>query len=182
MVKPRPEDSPRLPPRDSPRESYVAVGRIIGSWGVSGYVKVDPLTDFPDRFAVGTELYVQGVRRKVRACHWQRGRPHILLSGIDTAAAADKLQGMLLEVPERDLHPLEEDQYYRFQLVNLTVRTAKGEVLGQVAAVLDNPANDVLVVRDSAGQEILLPFVGDVIRNVDLDGGWIEVEPFDETV
>jgi 16S rRNA processing protein RimM len=158
-----------------PREGFVAVGRVLRPWGLTGAVKVAPLTDFPDRFLPGARLWLAGVERTVERGHLQRGFPHVKLSGIDTVAAAAAARGLLLEVPEAELRPLAEGEYYHHQLMGLAVVATDGIALGRVGEVLQPGGNAVLVVRGPRG-EVLLPFTDDVVRRVDLDTGRIEVE------
>ncbi|MGQ9573532.1 MAG: ribosome maturation factor RimM [Dehalococcoidia bacterium] len=155
---------------------YVAVGRIVGPWGLRGDLKVEPLTDFPERFAPGSRLYVEGVAYTVERCRWQKGRLYVKLSGIDSAAAAEGLRERFLEVPEEELKPLSEGEYYQFQIVGLTVRTTTGQALGRVTEILSTGSNDVFVVKGEGG-EVLIPALAEVIKTIDLDGGWMEVEP-----
>jgi 16S rRNA processing protein RimM len=153
----------------------VAVGRVLGPWGLRGELKVQPLTDFPERFAPGCSLYVDGVAYVVERCRWHRGKAYIRLSGIDSATAAEALRQHLLEVPDEELKPLSEGEYYQFQIVGLDVRTTEGLPLGKVTQILSTASNDVFVVRGEGG-ELLIPALEDVIKAIDLDGGWMEVE------
>jgi 16S rRNA processing protein RimM len=153
----------------------VAVGRILGPWGLRGELKVQPLTDFPERFEPGCSLYVDGVAYAVERCRWHRGKAYIRLSGIDSATAAEALRQRFLEVPEEELKPLSEGEYYQFQIVGLDVRTTEGQPLGKVTQILSTASNDVFVVRGEGG-ELLIPALEDVIKAIDLDGGWMEVE------
>ena len=82
-------------------------------------------------------------------------------------------RGATLAVPRETLPPLEEDEYYAFQLVGLEVEEEGGRVLGRVRDVLDYPANDVLEL-DSG---LALPLVEACVRKVDVEGGRIVVAP-----
>jgi 16S rRNA processing protein RimM len=100
-------------------------------------------------------------------------RPHkgillMKLGGIDDRDAAEGLRGMLVQVPLEDAVPLEEDEYYYFQLSGMDVETDTGEWLGRVADVVGAGAHDVYVVRGPRG-EILLPAIEDVILELDTD-------------
>jgi 16S rRNA processing protein RimM len=161
--------------RENASQGYVAVGRILGPWGLQGDLKVEPLTDFPERFALGCSLYIEGFAYAIERCRWQKGKVYIKLSGIDSATAAEALRQRFLEVPEEDLKPLSEGEYYQFQIVGLEVRTTEGQALGKVTQILSTGSNDVFVVHGEGG-ELLIPALDDVIKAVDLDGGWIEVE------
>jgi len=161
------------PPGDSP--GYVAVGRILGPWGLRGDVKVEPLTDFPERFAAGGHVYAGGVAYVIERCRWQRGHAVLKLAGIDGATAAEGMRHRLLEVPEEELRPLGEGEYYHFQILGLEVLTTSGEVLGRVEQIISTGSNDVFVVRGPRG-EVLIPALDDVVKSVDPTAGRIEVE------
>ena len=157
----------------------MAVGLVAAPWGVRGDVKVQPLTDFPERFQPGATLWVRGYRHKVQRSRWSRGLVYLGLRGVDSRDAADKLRGALLEVPETDLPPLPEGQYYRFQIVGLEVWTPQGDALGRVEEVLSTGSNDVYVIRGGP-RELLIPALEDVVKEVDLEGGRLVVEPLTE--
>ncbi|MFQ5879769.1 MAG: ribosome maturation factor RimM [Dehalococcoidia bacterium] len=169
----QPPSKPR--PRMEPTAGYVAVGRALAPHGLRGEFRVEPLTDFPERFEVGRSLYVEGQRHIIEACRWYRDRLYVKLSGVDSAEAAARLRPRLLEIPENELKPLAAGQYYQFQVVGLPVRTTAGLPLGRVREVLATGSNDVFVVHGMMG-EVLLPAIGDVVKKVDVEAGYIEVE------
>ena len=158
---------------------FVAVGVVGAPWSVRGDVKVQPLTDFPERFQPGAGLWVRGSRREVQRSRWSRGFVYLCLAGVESRDAAEGLRGALLEVPEVDLMPLPEGQYYHFQVIGLEVRTPEGAVLGRVEEILSTPSNDVYVVRGGP-RELLLPAIEDVVKEVDLKAGRLVVEPLPE--
>jgi 16S rRNA processing protein RimM len=146
---------------------------------VRGDLKVQPLTDFPERFRPGAVLWSQGRRLEVARSRWSRGFVYMAFSGTDSRGAAEELRGLLLEVPEAELTPLPEGQYYRFQVIGLEVCTPAGERLGRVADILSTPSNDVYVVRGGP-KELLIPAIEDVVQEIDLEGGRLVVEPPEE--
>jgi len=151
------------------------VGRIVVPRGVRGELKVEPLTDFPERFAPGQVMWVRGVRREVEGSR-QRGRQVLLkLAGVDSAEQAAALRDELLEVPQEELAALGEGRYYRFQLLGMAVHDTAGETLGTIADILSTGANDVYIVRGPRG-ELLLPAIEEVIKEVDTEGGRMVVE------
>lgn len=154
---------------------FVAVGRVVAPRGLLGEAKVEPLTDLPERLAPGRSLTVAGERRIIERCRWYRGFVYLKLSGIDGREAAQQLRDHYLQVPEGDLEPLGEGQYYRFQLIGLSVRSTSGLPLGRVAEVLTTGADDVLVVRGMMG-EVLVPAVDEIVKEIDLARGSITIE------
>ena len=151
---------------------------MLGSWGIRGALKVEPLTDFPERFDGGALLWLGGVERRIEQSHWHRGAAIVRLSGIGDADTAASLRGALVELPEAELRPLGEDEYYEHDLLGLPVQTVSGDDLGAVAQILPTGANQVLVVRGARG-EYLLPLIADVVQSVDLTARRITVELID---
>ncbi len=135
-----------------------------------------PQTDFPERFEVGAELWIEheGGPFKVERVRWQKGQPVLKLSAVDDRDHAESLRGRYLRVPGSHLAELEEGEFYLFQLMGLEVVTDGGRQLGRLKDVLQTGANDVYVVDSPAG-ELLLPAIADVIRDVDLTAGRITV-------
>jgi 16S rRNA processing protein RimM len=162
-------------PQQEPREGYVAAGRVLRPWGLRGHVKVEPLTDFPERFERGARLWLDGVERTVEHARSQTGYLYLKFSGIDDVADAEPYRGLLLEVAEAELPPLDQDEYYHHQLVGLRALSVDGDELGTVTEVLRTGSNAVLVVHGPRG-EVLLPFIDDVVKNVDLSSGSVSIE------
>ena len=158
------------------RPTHLVIGRVLGPHGIKGEVQVEILTDFPERFDVLETAYLGEELQAVvvEGCR-TRGRKALLkLAGCESRDAAGKLRGQLLQVPIEDAVPLEDGEYYLFEIVGLEVETIEGEFLGHVAEVIDTGGNDVYVVRDG-DQEILIPALADVVTKVDLDASRIEV-------
>ena len=147
------------------------VGRVGKPHGLDGSFFVENGSDDPQRYAVGSELYIAGEPAKVVKSKRSGGR-HVL------RLDRDAIRGAALEVDRGSLPPPEPDEYYVFQLVGLDVERVDGRRLGRVAKVEAGVANDVLEL-DSG---VLLPLVGACVRDVDLEARRILVEPgFDES-
>ena len=143
----------------------VPIGRVGRPHGLDGSFFVEGPSDRPDAFAKGGTVYVDGEPAEISGSkRASQGRPVIRL---DRRVE----RGALLAVPRDALPPLEEDEYYAFQLVGLEVEEEGGRVVGRVRDVLDYPANDVLEL-DSG---VFLPLVEACVRKVDVEGGRIVV-------
>ena len=153
----------------------IAVGRVLAPWGVKGEVKVEVLTDFPDRFAPEAEVYVGGRAFSIESCKWNRGKVILKLATIDSVEDSEKLRGRLLEIPQSQLRPLTKDEYYQFQIVGLEVWTTDGERLGQITQILPTGSNDVYLVPAADG-ELLIPATDEVVKTVDIDNGRMTIE------
>jgi 16S rRNA processing protein RimM len=143
----------------------VQVGKVGRPHGIDGSFFVEGPSDDPARFAKGSTLYAAGEPAAVVVSkRGSGGRPVIKLD-------RPVERGTVLALPRETLPPLEEDEYYNFQLVGLAVEEEGGRVLGRVKDVLDYPANDVLEL-DSG---VFLPLVEACVRQVDVGGGRIIV-------
>ncbi len=153
---------------------YVAVGRVLAPFGVSGEIKVEPLAP-PRTFAPGRSLRLRGDVREIESSRPHKGAVLLRLSGIDTPEEVAGYRGEYLLVQESDLEELGEGEYYRYELIGLRVVSTEGEELGEITEVLERPANDVFVVRGAKG-EALVPAVDDIVREVDVAGGVVTIE------
>jgi 16S rRNA processing protein RimM len=162
-------------PSPEAHEGLIAVGFVRGPRGTDGELKVESLTDNPERFRPGAVLRAGAQLFTVRSLREHRGVLLLRFEGIHSREQAEGLRSLLLEVPETDLAALDEGEYYRFQLIGLEVRDTAGNVLGRLEEVLETGANDVYIVRD-AESELLVPAVEPVVQNIDLSRGRIVIE------
>lgn len=161
-------------------QDWVAVGEVTAPFGMRGELKVRPLTDFPERFAQTSTLYVgdDHTPHAVEAARIQGAQVILRLAGVESIEAAETLRGATLWIPAAELLPLPPDTYYLHDLIGLRVRHVDGRALGVVSDVLTGLGNDLLVVREpESGAETLLPAVKEFIKRVDVAGGELLVEP-----
>ena len=159
----------------------VLVGRIVGLYGVQGWVKLESWTEPRTRIftyqpwqlssAPGVEAEITGVK----------GRPQgkgliAQLPGVDGREAAAALVGQEIYVARELLPPPGKDEYYWVDLEGMEVVTTEDVKLGRVSHLFATGANDVVVVRDGE-RERLIPFIqGSYVRSVDLSAGRMVVD------
>ena len=160
----------------SPDLEFITIGRILAPWGVKGKLKVKIETNFPHRFASGCKVYVNRQPMTIDSAEWYSGKLVIKLNTIDRIEDAQELRGKALEIHRGQVHPLPEGQYYHFQLIGLEVWTTEGKLLGNITEILTTESNDNYVVSSAKG-EILIPAIEDVVKSVDLDKGYLIIEP-----
>ena len=157
---------------------FVAVGRILNTWGIDGHLQVAPETDFPERFSPSAQVFIDRQPMIIENVDWHKGRAIIKLNAINNLRDAKKLSGRLLEIHHDQLHSLPEGEYYQFQLIGLAVRTIHGQLLGNITNILNTPSNDNYVVNSEKG-DILIPAIGDVVKSIDLKKRQIIIEPME---
>ncbi len=144
----------------------VTVGRVGKPHGIKGAFFVEHGSEDPKRYAVGTTLLIGGQPAKVVESKRAGGRPVIRLD-------REVERGASIEVELASLPDPAESEYYAFQLVGLEVQEEGGRVLGRVAEITTNPANDVLELDTG----LALPLVDACVQKVDLAAGRILVQP-----
>ncbi len=155
------------------------VGQVNAPWGLAGHVKVTPHTSNPERFAVGAELLVGGVPRRVEAMITPRGYPVVRFSGVAGRERAETLRGAAIEIEAEELPTPPPGAHYIHDILGLAVVTTAGERIGELVDVLATGANDVYVVRREGERDALIPATAEVVREVDLDGRRLVIEPLD---
>jgi 16S rRNA processing protein RimM len=149
---------------------------VVGTFGARGELKVEPLSDVPERFAV--YLGDDHVARRVLGAHPHKRLIVLHLEDVADMTAAERLRGQRIWIPGAEIAPLPPDHYYIHDLVGLRVEHVNGEALGTVVDVLNGGGNDLLVVRNArTGVETLVPAAKAFIRAVDLVGGSLTLDP-----
>ena len=157
---------------------FLVVGRVNRPHGVKGEVRVEPHTDDLGRFKKLKTVHIGDPSAKPTVV--TSARPHqklILLTfeGIDDRDAADLLRGQWLYIPTSDAVPLDDGEYFLYQLVGLAVVDENGNDLGQLVEVMETGANNVFVVHGRFG-DILLPDIPEVIQNIDFEQKLVTVQ------
>jgi len=157
----------------------VIMGRVASAFGIRGWVKIQPFSEFVDSLLDYKTWYVgheNGPWRKVDVVQAETHDKTLAVQFPDCPDrnAAEKLKGLLIAVPRSSLPAQEEGEYYWADLIGMSVVNEAGEALGRVVEVRDTGANDVLIVRDK-GPDILIPFLTSVIKHVDVQARIIQV-------
>ncbi len=148
------------------------IGKVLKPRGLLGEVKVEIITSFPDHFDRLTTVYRnegdQWTPLNIRAV--RREGPFVFLrfSQIDSLEEAEKLRNAYLYIPEEELTPLDEDEYYIHDLIGMQVFDETERQIGELVHVDTYAGNDVYVIKSPEGKEFLIPAVKDVVRNVDV--------------
>jgi len=156
---------------------YLAIGFLRRPHGVTGEIIMDLHTDFPERIKAGRKVYIG---EKYAEMTIETVRQHakgllIRVQGYDTPETAGRFRNQWVYVESKEVPPLPEGQYYKYELVDLEVVDDEGNKLGTLVEVLETGANDVYVIRNESGKEILLPAIPSVILDIDMDAGQMKV-------
>jgi len=161
-------------------EERICVGAIAGSFGVKGEVRLKSFCADPEAIADYAPLYTEDGARSFVPTITQSIKNGFVarIPGITTKEQADALRGASLFADRDKLPNLPDDEFYHADLIGLDVVDTGGTVLGQVRAVLNHGAGDLLEVHGPGLKaSVLLPFTKAIVPTVDLIAGRIIVDP-----
>lgn len=167
-------------------EKYFNVGKIVNTHGIRGEVRVISRTDFPEeRYKIGNTLFLfmPGTKEPeelvVKSHRTHKNFNLLTFEGFDNVNQVERMRGGILKVPETQRGSLEEGEFYFQDIIGCTMFTTEGEELGKVIEILTPGANDVWVVKGSNGKELLIPYIEDIVKKVDVKEKVIEIEPME---
>lgn len=168
--------------RDRMQDKF-QVGAIASVHGIKGEVKVFPTTDEPGKFKKlkSVLLRTEDGEREIRlqSARFFKNMVIVKFEGIDSPEEAQKYRGATLWISREQAVPLRENEYYRADLIGLSVLTEEGEKIGTLTDVLETGANDVYEVTLPDKSAVLFPAVRECIKEVDPENGHIKVHVMD---
>ncbi len=149
----------------------ITIGKAVKPFGVKGEMKIEPLTDFPDRFKKLRRVHLvspagKEIACEVRSVRYAGGIPYLLFSGYESPEKAKALNGWFVKVPVEETVPLPEGSYYWFEIIGMEVLSEDGEKLGTIVDVFETGSNDVYVMKRGR-KEIYLPATKEIVKQVD---------------
>ncbi|MDF1500678.1 MAG: ribosome maturation factor RimM [Anaerolineales bacterium] len=157
--------SARQPPEQ------LVVGRIARPHGVRGALVVDPVSRVIESLRPGSIVFIGELEMPFEIVNIRPHRKRYLVAveGIDDRNQADEYRDLEVKLSYAEGAPLDEHEYYYWQILGMTVDTEQGEQLGEVINIIETGANDVYIIRSSSGDDLLIPAIEDVILKVDLE-------------
>jgi 16S rRNA processing protein RimM len=154
------------------------MGRVLGAFGVQGWIRVKPYTETPGALGEFARWVVRSPEGwsevAVEEFELHAKGPVARLAGCADRTAAERLRGVEIAVPRAALGEAEKGTLYQVDLLGLEVRDEQGRVLGEVDGFLETGGASVMVVK--GGIERLIPFVADYVKAVDREARRITVD------
>lgn len=152
---------------------YLEIGQIVNTFGIKGMVKVKPFTDNIERFNNLEKIYIKNksgqTEYKIQEIKYHKNMVLIKFEGIENPEQANLLRNSYLIVDRETEEPLEPGRYYIVDMIGLDVFTDDNEYLGKLEDIYNTGSNDIYVVKNELGKQVLLPAIEDVIKNIDMD-------------
>lgn len=175
-------DSPVSSSLPDPDDLY-DVGRVIKPFGRHGEVSVECFSGDPERFAHVERVFAQAPRQKAhQVLELESARPHkgmalVGFVGIESIDDAETLRGFMLRLPREELMPLDEGEYFLFDLLDCAVFNRDGDPLGTITAFDDNGPQLLLELTDPQGRSAEIPFVDAFFPEVDVKAKRMTLTP-----
>ena len=161
-------------------EAMIIIGALAGAFGVKGEVRLKSFTSDPEAIEEYSPLFIEDGSHsfEVQLTGQLKNAFSAKLSGVHTKEQADSLRGFQLFVPRSKFPQLPDDEFYYADLVGLHVFNAGGAELGQIKAIQNHGATDLLeILTEGAGQCVLLSFTQINVPTVDIGAGKIIIDP-----
>jgi len=154
-------------------QEYFEIGQIVNTFGVKGIVKVNPFTDDITRFEkLKTILVVKNknvTEIEIEEVKYHKDMVLLKLKGVDDMNSAEKYKGCFIKIHRKDAIKLPKDTFFIADIIGSEVITDDGKILGKVDDIYSTGSNDIYVVKDELGKQILLPSIKEVILDIDVE-------------
>ena len=168
------------------KQEYFEIGQIVNTFGIKGFVKVNPFTDDLERFEELDSVFViknkESIEMKIEEIKYHKNLVLIKFKGIEDINMAEKYKGCYIKIKREATRKLPKDTYFIADLIGLPVYDEKGNLLGKVDDIYNNKSHDIYVVKDELGKQILLPSTKEVIKQIDIENEKIIVHLIDGLV
>ena len=157
---------------------FIPVGKVVADHGLGGAVKFKYYNEDTENFYRYSSLITNKNERqaelKLTEVRFSKGFFYLKFEGLNSPEQVSFLINQELFVREEDLPPLENDEYYDYQLIGLHVVNHSGELIGTVSQVIHTGVNDIIVVKGK--EEILVPMVEGLVSKIDLKNSLITID------
>ncbi len=154
-------------------QEYLEISQIVNTFGVKGMVKVNPFTDDITRFDKLKKVYIckkaSMEEVEIEEVKYHKNMVLLKIKGINDMNQAEKCKGLYLKIHRKDAIKLPKDTYFIADLLGLEVYTDEGVLLGKVDDIYNTGSNDIYVVKDDLGKQILLPGTKEVLKEISLE-------------
>ena len=164
-------------------DEFIMVGKVVSTQGNKGEIKVLPLTDSADRFKKLTSIFIRNnIDRKTLKIEKIRIKENMVIlkiENIENIKEAKMIVGSYLEVKRENAVKLTKDTYFVFEIIGLEVYNQNNIFLGKVENVISTGSNDVYVVKSKDKEELFIPAIREVVKNIDLEKKRITINMVD---
>lgn len=160
-------------------KQLLEIGQIVNTYGIKGFVKVVPYTDDITRFEQLKTVYVD-TKSSLEECiieeiKYSKNVVLLKFKGMDDINIVEKYRNCYIKIDRKNAVKLPKDTYFIADLIGLEVYSDEQILLGKIDDIFSTGSNDVYVVKNELGKQILLPAIKDVIKSIDIEQGKVFV-------
>ena len=166
------------------KDKWMKIGEFIAPQGLKGDIRIKPSSDFPERFIKPGKRWIQKTNELPTEINLIKGKLipgksiYVLsIEGISHRSSAEEIIGWKLVIPIDSRPNLSEDEYHYFDLVGLEVRKGPNKTLIGYVTDLIKGGNDLLEIELVEGKKVLVPFVKEIVPEIEIEGKWLLLNP-----
>jgi 16S rRNA processing protein RimM len=157
-------------------DKQIVIGKIIAPHGVRGEFRLMPLTENPERYLEMKKLLLEnGKELTITSARFHKNMVLIKTEETTSMDEAELLRGKNVVVNTEDLPPLEPGRFYVADLIGFAVITMENDEVGKLSDVITTGSNDVFVIKNAAGKEIMITAIDTNIKDIDTKSRTIKV-------
>ena len=167
-------------------EEFIIIGKVVSTQGNKGEVKVLPLTDSIDRFKNLITIFLNNYNNRtalnIEKLRIKEDMVILKLENIENIGDAKMIVGSFLEVKRENAIRLPKTTYFIFEIIGLEVYDETNVFLGKVDNVISTGSNDVYIVKSKNKEELYVPAIREIVKNIDLEKKRITIKILDELI
>ncbi len=164
---------------------YVRVGKIVNTHGIRGEVRIMATTDFAEeRFKKGSTLYIFNSKNElvetvvVKSHRKHKNFDQVVFEGLENINLVEQFKTMIVKfAKDKKEDVLAADEFYYEDIIGCQAVTTSGEVIGEVADIMETGANDVWVIKRKGQANVLVPYVDDFVDSIDVEAKKVVIIP-----
>ena len=160
-------------------KNYFCIGKIVGTRGLRGELKVEPYTDFPEDFYDIKNIFldIESDPLDIKNIRVHKSQVLMSLADVQNRTQAEFMRGKLLYAFKKDI-PLDEDRFFIEELKGCLVEDVNNnKIYGTVRNIFNTGANDIYSIVNEQGKEYLLPIIEGTIKEINLEDNKIIIDP-----
>lgn len=169
-------------------EEEIVIGKVNKSFGIKGFLKVEPLTDYIDRFLSLEKIHLYSEKKKsffensigntwfgIEDAEITQNFVKLKIEGIDDRNNSDLLRDYLITIPIKDRIKRDEGEHYYYELIDCDVYS-NNDLIGKVKAIENYGSDDLLKIETDTKEEVFIPYRDEFIIKIDTEGKRIDVK------
>ena len=168
------------------KQEYIEIGQIVNTFGIKGFVKVNPFTDDMQRFRELNYVFVvrnkELLKMQIEEVKYHKNVVLVKFKGVEDINMAEQYKGCYIRIKREDARKLPKDTYFIADLIGVSVFDENDNFLGKVNDIYNNKVHDIYVIKDDLGKQILLPSTKEIIKQIDVENDRIVVHLIDGLV